>query len=88
MASATGFPAIADDQRLYRRIEMDARDELGHLAAILNQMIERLERAFNRQWEFTGYASHELHTPLAMIQAEATVALQRESARATTTNWR
>ncbi|MBM3132737.1 MAG: two-component sensor histidine kinase, partial [Chloroflexi bacterium] len=41
-------------------------------------MIDRLERAFKRQQQFTGDASHELRTPLAVIQAEATLALQKE----------
>jgi heavy metal sensor kinase len=74
---------IADTARnigetdLSRRIAVNTRDELGQLAATLNQMIERLEKAFNRQREFTGDASHELRTPLAVIQAESTLALQR-----------
>jgi len=60
------------------RIQVDTRDELGRLASTLNQMIERLQRAFKRQQQFTGDASHELRTPLAVIQAESSLALQRE----------
>lgn len=63
---------------LSRRIPVHTRDELGRLAGTLNQMIERLERAFKRQQEFTGDASHELRTPLSVIEAESTLALQRE----------
>ncbi len=63
---------------LSRRIPVQTKDELGRLAATINQMIERLERAFKRQQEFTGDASHELRTPLAVIEAESTLALQRE----------
>jgi heavy metal sensor kinase len=66
---------------LSRRIDVDTKDELGRLAATLNQMIARLERAFKRQKEFTGDASHELRTPLAVIQAEATLALQKDRDR-------
>lgn len=51
---------------------------MGRLASTLNLMIERLEKAFQRQKELTGDASHELRAPLAVIQAEATLALQRE----------
>jgi heavy metal sensor kinase len=40
-------------------------------------MIERLEKAFKRQREFTGDASHELRTPLSVIKAESTLALRR-----------
>ncbi len=63
---------------LGRRIPVQTRDELGYLAETLNQMIARLERAFERQKEFTGDASHELRGPLSVIQAEATLALGKE----------
>ncbi|MFO8009425.1 MAG: ATP-binding protein [Dehalococcoidia bacterium] len=63
---------------LSRRIRVDTRDELGRLAGTLNQMIERLERAFKRQQQFTGDASHELRAPLAVIEAESTLALEKE----------
>lgn len=66
-----------EETDLSRRIGVNTRDELGQLALTLNQMIERLEKAFNRQREFTGDASHELRTPLSVIQAESTLALQR-----------
>ena len=67
-----------EETDLSQRIAVNARDELGRLASTLNQMLERLERAFKRQREFTGDASHELRTPLSVIQAESTLALQRE----------
>ncbi|MCP4670300.1 MAG: HAMP domain-containing histidine kinase, partial [Desulfobacula sp.] len=67
-----------EEHDLSRRIEVNTKDELGRLATILNQMIERLEKAFNRQKEFTEDASHELRAPLAVIQAEATLTLQKE----------
>ncbi len=63
---------------LTRRIDIKTNDELGKLASALNQMIERLEKAFARQNQFTGDASHELRTPLAVIQAESTLSLQKE----------
>jgi heavy metal sensor kinase len=62
---------------LSRRIAVTSKDELGHLASTLNQMIARLEKAFLRQKEFTGDASHELRAPLSVIQAESSLALQR-----------
>jgi len=67
-----------EETDLTQRIKVDTKDELGRLASTLNQMIERLERAFKRQQEFTGDASHELRTPLAVIEAESTLALQKE----------
>jgi heavy metal sensor kinase len=63
---------------LSRRIMVTTQDELGTLAATINHMIERLEKAFLRQKELTGDASHELRAPLTVIQAEATLALQRK----------
>jgi len=63
---------------LSRRIDVRTNDELGHLASTLNDMIGRLEAAFNRQRQFTADASHELRTPLAIMQAEATLALSKE----------
>lgn len=63
---------------LSRRIMVTTQDELGRLASTINHMIARLEKAFLRQKELTGDASHELRAPLAVIQAEATLALQRE----------
>ncbi|MBW1763814.1 MAG: HAMP domain-containing protein [Deltaproteobacteria bacterium] len=59
------------------RITVHTKDELGWLARILNNMIERLEKAFLRQKEFTADASHELRAPLAVIEAESTFMLQR-----------
>jgi signal transduction histidine kinase len=63
---------------LSRRIDVNTKDELGRLAATLNEMIGRLEKAFRRQKQFTDDASHELRTPLAVIEAESTLALQKE----------
>lgn len=44
------------------------RDEVGRLAVTLNSMLARLERAFQRERQFTADASHELRTPLAAMQ--------------------
>jgi len=63
---------------LSQRINVNTKDELGRLATTLNKMIGRLEKAFQRQKQFTSDASHELRTPLAVIEAESTLALQKE----------
>jgi len=63
---------------LSRRINVNTKDELGRLAATLNEMIGRLEKAFQRQKQFTSDASHELRAPLAVIEAESSLALQKE----------
>ncbi len=67
-----------EESDLSRRIDVKTKDELGRLAETLNQMIDRLEKAFKRQKEFTSDASHELRAPLAIIQAESTLALQKD----------
>jgi len=67
-----------EESDLSRRISVNTKDELGRLAATLNAMIGRLEKAFQRQKQFTSDASHELRTPLAVIEAESSLALQKE----------
>jgi two-component system OmpR family sensor kinase len=42
-------------------------DELGHLASVFNQTLERLENLFRVQQRFVGDVSHELRTPLTSI---------------------
>jgi heavy metal sensor kinase len=54
-----------------------APDEVGRLATTFDQMLDRLDRAFRRQQQFTADASHELRTPLAVLRSEADVALER-----------
>ena len=71
-----------EESDLSQRIAVKNDDELGRLASTLNDMIARLEEAFNRQRQFTADASHELRTPLAIMQAEATLALSKERTEA------
>jgi len=67
-----------EENDLSQRINVNTKDELGRLAATLNAMIGRLEKAFQRQKQFTSDASHELRAPLSVIEAESTLALQKE----------
>ncbi|WP_405079037.1 ATP-binding protein [Paenibacillus chitinolyticus] len=48
-----------------------SKDELGALAATFNRMIDRLEENFVRQQQFVSDASHELKTPLTIIEGYA-----------------
>jgi signal transduction histidine kinase len=62
---------------LSRRIEAGARDdELGRLAAVLNDMLDRLERSFTVARQFGADAAHELRTPLTILKGEIDVALR------------
>jgi two-component system, OmpR family, sensor kinase len=65
-------------ETLNERIEIaDKRDELGYLGATLNGLLQRLQHSFESQRRFMADASHELRTPIAIIQGEADVALTR-----------
>lgn len=50
------------------------RDEVGHLARTLNDLLERLHQARRRERAFTADASHELRTPLAILRTELELA--------------
>ncbi|WP_369029365.1 sensor histidine kinase [Streptomyces adonidis] len=66
---------------LSRRIELDGPDdELKELADTLDDMLERLQRAFTAQQRFVGNASHELRTPLAINRTLLEVHLSDPSA--------
>jgi heavy metal sensor kinase len=53
-------------------------DEVGRLARTFDEMIARIEGAFNRQRQFTADASHELRTPLTAMKGQVEVALSKE----------
>jgi two-component system OmpR family sensor kinase len=57
-----------------------ATDEIGHLVDTLNDMLDRLERAFDGQRRFTADASHELRSPLSRLRMEIEVTLRRPRA--------
>lgn len=52
-------------------------DELARLADTLNEMLSRLEAAFNRVTRFTADASHELRTPISIMRADAEIMLRK-----------
>lgn len=61
--------AINEARDLSGRIALPpGRDEFSRLAATFDQMFERLERSFEAEKQFTADASHELRTPVSIIQ--------------------
>ncbi len=54
----------------------DAHDEIHRLGETLNEMLARLESAFERERQFVADASHELRTPLAVVKAELEAAMR------------
>jgi len=44
------------------------KNELKDLAIVINSMLDRIERSYNSQKQFVSDASHELRTPIAVIQ--------------------
>lgn len=66
---------------LHRRLSMDGpQDEVKELADAFDDMLARLERAFEQQSQFVADAAHELRTPLATLRANLEVIQQDPAA--------
>ncbi|MGI6129763.1 MAG: sensor histidine kinase [bacterium] len=67
-----GVISDIDASRLDRRISVDeAQNELKDLAAAINGMLNRISAAYESQLRFVSDASHELRTPISVIQGYA-----------------
>jgi len=65
--------------RLDSRVdEGNGKDEIARLAITFNEMLERLELAFNNQRQFVSNVSHELRTPLTSLSGLLEVTLLKK----------
>ena len=77
--------SIATGNDLSERINMaeSSEEEIRHLSSSFNQMLSRLENAFEKEKRFTDDVSHELRTPVAIIAAEAEYSLKHTNEKKT-----
>lgn len=71
---------ISETNLHLRLNEGNKKDELANLSITINNMLERLEHAFEMQKNFVANASHELRTPLTSIIGNIDVALSKARA--------
>ena len=71
-----------EESDLSRRINLRGRDELAELANTFDNMLSRLQVAFERQKRFVADASHELRTPLTITNLEINQALSKNRSSA------
>ncbi len=68
------------DRNLHEQLPRTGNgDELDRLTQVFNDMTARLDQAFQRIREFTLHASHELKTPLTVMQGELETSCREEN---------
>lgn len=78
VAALAAQARLINDRNLDMRLPVpDTKDEIADLSNTLNQMLERIDKAFASVRAFTGNASHELRTPISLMRTEIDVALYR-----------
>ena len=68
---------ISEGRDLSKRINLSGgKDEIYALAATFDKMLDRLQRSFEAEKQFTADASHELRTPISVIISQCEYALE------------
>src|SRR5438445_4766703 len=76
-AMAEQAKQITSESLAERLPNPNPHDELGQLAGVFNQTLQRLEGSFTELKRFTADASHELRTPLTALRTVGEVALRQ-----------
>ena len=73
----TGRARLITAERLSDRLPVhNPDDEMGRLATVFNETLERLEGSFDQMRRFTADVSHQLRTPLTAIRSVGEVGLR------------
>lgn len=70
--------SVAEHNLETRIPDVSPDEELQHVTGVLNEMLSRLDAAFQNQRRFVADASHELRSPLSNLRGTVEVALRRE----------
>ena len=83
LSTLTRTARALSESSLDQRIRLAGpRDEVADLADTFDDMLDRLQAAFDAERRFVANASHELRTPLAVIRTEVEVTMADPAADA------
>lgn len=83
ISSMTQTMKIIEDGGGFKTLDLQnqSKDELYEMGETFNRMMGRLERNYEKQEQFVSNASHELKTPLTVIESYASLLKRRGMSR-------